>query len=64
MFVLPFRPPVAPERLHALAKDPDVRVRFTVAERLPLADLALLVGDGEAIVREAVEARLKSEGER
>ena len=47
-----------PERLNVLANDPDLRVRFTVAERCPLDEVHRFLGDAEDVVREIARARL------
>ena len=45
-------------QLHLLARDPDMRVRFTVAERIDPEALLDFQDDPESVIRELVAARL------
>jgi HEAT repeat protein len=47
-------------QLHLLAGDPDWRVRYEVAGRIALKQLARMLADEDPMVRELASARLAS----
>ncbi len=49
------------DRLDAMCKDEDLRIRFTVAERCPRHMLAIPLDDEDEFVRACARARLESE---
>ena len=46
---------------YLMAGDPDFRVRFTVADRIPVGELGRLVEDEDELVRETARERLARE---
>jgi hypothetical protein len=54
---------LSPDLLPRLSHDPDWRVRYEVASRIPLSKVAELADDDDLLVREMVLARLVCEQE-